>query len=157
MEILKLLFKAHIFHKIKWKTLLRVEILKLLICEPYSASLEMEDLISSSLFFCHTPGIWKFPSQVPNTSHTCGFNPLCQAGNQIQVSTATRASAVRSLTHCTVPQQELLLRSLTDLWKSNANLSVLFIILLYTGPIKIDNICFHQTEKHLTLANGTEI
>ena len=54
----------------------------------------------------HTHGMWKFPGQGMNPSHSysCGsarsFNPLCQAGERTWTSAGTQATAVRSLTHC---------------------------------------------------------
>ena len=51
-------------------------------------------------FYCHICGIWKFPDQGLNPSHSCNlhhscsnfrsFNPLCSAGDRTSTTTETR-------------------------------------------------------------------
>ena len=61
-------------------------------------------------FYGHTCGIWKFPGQVSNPSHSCALwsrcsntrssNLLHRARHQTYTSATAQATAVRSLTHC---------------------------------------------------------
>ena len=64
----------------------------------------------TNFFIGHTCCIWTFLGQELNPSYSCNlhcsccnarsFNPLPQAGDQTQASTATQAATVRFVTHC---------------------------------------------------------
>ena len=62
-------------------------------------------------FYGRSHGMWKFQGQLLNLSHSCNqeycwgnatsLNSLCPARARTRTSTATRATEVRFLTHCT--------------------------------------------------------